>query len=78
MPHHIKSKGALGSGDIYYQDGNRWTGTYADRKQYSNKSDADAQAATQETRVIKNTSGTVVSSYAYKTAAYANATVVTE
>ena len=78
MPHHIKSKGALGSGDIYYKAVDTWTQVYADRKQYSNKSDADAQAATQETRVIKNTSGTVVSSYAYKTAAYANATVVTE
>ena len=36
MPYHIKSVGSMGSGDIYYQDGNRWTGTYADRKQYSN------------------------------------------
>ena len=78
MPYHVKSVGALGTGDIYYKGGDTWTQVYADRKQYSNKSDADAQAATQETRVIKNTSGTVVSSYAYKTAAYANATVVTE
>ena len=78
MPYHVKSTGALGTGTIYYEDGNTWTQVYADRKQYSAKSDADTQAATSETRVIKNTSGTVVSSYAYKTAAYANATVVTE
>ena len=78
MPHHIKSKGALGSGDIYYKADDTWTQVYADRKQYSNKSDADTQAATQETKIIKNTSGTIVSSYSYKTAVYANATVVTE
>ena len=78
MPYHVKSTGAMGTGDIYYKADGTWTQTYADRKQYSAKSDADAIAATQETRVIKNTSGTVVSSYAYKTAAYANATVVTE
>ena len=78
MPYHIKSVGAMGTGDIYYKADDTWTQVYADRKQYSNKSDADTQAATSDTRVIKNTSGTIVSSYTYKTAAYANATVVTE
>ena len=78
MPYHIKSVGALGTGDIYYKADDTWTQIYADRKQYSNKSDADTQAATQETATIKNTSGTVVSSYSYKTAVYANASVITE
>ena len=78
MPHHIKSKGALGSGDIYYKADDTWTQVYADRKQYSNKSDADTQVATSETRVIKNTSGTVCSTYTYKTKEYSNATVITE
>ena len=72
MPYHIKSVGSMGSGDIYYQDGNRWTGTYADRKQYSNKSDADAQAATTETRVIGGKTMTYTPEW------WANATVVTE
>ena len=78
MPHHIKSKGALGSGDIYYKADDTWTQVYADRKQYSNKSDADAQAATQETRVIKNTSGVICSTYTYQLDVYKNSTVVTE
>ena len=78
MPYHVKSVGALGTGDIFYKEGNQWTGTYANRKQYSAKSDADTQAATSETRVIKNTSGTVCSTYTYKTKEYSNATVITE
>ena len=78
MPHHIKSKGALGSGDIYYKADDTWTQVYADRKQYSNKSDADAQAATQETRTMKTPSGTIVSSYTYQLDIYKNSTVVTE
>ena len=78
MPHHIKSKGALGSGDIYYKADDTWTQVYADRKQYSNKSDADAQAAESITRTIKNTSGVVVKTYTYKTKEFANASVITE
>ena len=78
MPHHIKSKGALGSGDIYYKADGTWTQTYADRKQYSAKSDADAVAATSETKTIKNTSGTICSSYTYQLDIYKNSTVVTE
>ena len=78
MPYHVKSVGAMGTGDIYYKADGTWTQTYADRKQYSAKSDADTQAATSETRVIKNTSGTVCSTYTYKTKEYSNATVITE
>ena len=78
MPYHVKSVGAMGTGDIYYKGGDTWTQVYADRKQYSAKSDADTQAATSETRVIKNTSGTVCSTYTYQPDAYKNSTVVTE
>ena len=78
MPYHIKSVGSMGTGDIYYKADDTWTQVYADRKQYSAKSDADTQAATSETRVIKNTSGTVCSTYTYKTKEYSNATVITE
>tara|TARA_B100000131_G_C17725044_1_gene454445 strand:+ start:149 stop:367 length:219 start_codon:yes stop_codon:yes gene_type:complete len=72
MPYHVKSVGALGTGDIYYKEGNQWTGTYADRKQYSNKSDADAVAATEVTRTIGTTS------FKYQPDIYKNSTVVTE
>ena len=78
MPYHVKSVGALGTGDIYYKGGDTWTQVYADRKQYSAKSDADSLAATSVTRTIKNTSGTIVSSYTYQPDAYKNSTVVTE
>ena len=78
MPFHIKSVGALGTGDIYYKGGQNWTQTYADRKQYSAKSDADALAATSETRTIKNPDGTIVKSYTYQPDIYKNSTVVTE
>ena len=37
MPYHIKSVGELSVGDVYFKEGNQWTNTYADRKQYSNK-----------------------------------------
>ena len=78
MPYHVKSTGAMGTGDIYYKADGTWTQTYADRKQYSAKSDADAIKATRETRTIKNTSGTVCSSYTYQLDVYKNSTVVTE
>ena len=83
MPYHVKSTGAMGTGNIYYEGGdtgnkNCWTGTYADRKQFSNKSDADAIAATQETRTMKPPSGTIVSTYTYELDIYKNSTVVTE
>ena len=78
MPYHIKSVGSMGTGDIYYKADDTWTQVYADRKQYSAKSDADTQAATSETRVIKNTSGVVCSTYTYQLDVYKNSTVVTE
>ena len=52
MPYHIKTPAKLNTGDVYWKGGNVWTNVYADRKQYSSKSTADAQAATTETRVI--------------------------
>ena len=72
MPYHVKSTGAMGTGTIYYEGGDSWTQSYADRKQYSNKSDADARAATTVTRVIGTASMT------YTPEIYENATVVTE
>ena len=72
MPHHIKSKGALGSGDIYYKADDTWTQVYANRKQYSAKADADALAATQITRTLG------CRSYTYQPSIYKNSTVVTE
>ena len=78
MPYHVKSTGAMGTGDIYYKADDTWTDVYADRKQYSSKSDADTQAATQITRTMKTPSGTVVSSYTYQLDVYKNSTVVTE
>ena len=78
MPYHVKSVGAMGTGDIYYKGGDTWTQVYADRKQYSAKSDADALAATSETRTIKNPDGTIVKSYTYQPDIYKNSTVVTE
>ena len=72
MPFHIKSVGELSVGDVYFKEGNQWTNTYADRKQYSNKSDADAVAATEVTRTIGTTS------FKYQPDIYKNSTVVTE
>ena len=78
MPYHVKSTGALGTGDIYYKEDGTWTQTYADRKQYSAKSDADAVAASSETKTMKTPSGTIVSSYTYQLDIFKNSTVVTE
>ena len=72
MPFHVKSVGAMGTGTVYYEGGNQWTQAYADRKHYSSKSDADALAATQITRV---TGG---KTYTYQPDIYKNSTVVTE
>ena len=51
MPYHVKTPKALGTGDVYWKENNTWTDVYADRKQYSTKSAADAVKATTETRV---------------------------
>ena len=78
MPYHVKSTGAMGTGDIYYEGGDTWTQIYANRKQFSSSSDATAVKNTHETKTIKNTSGTIVSSYTYQLDVYKNSTVVTE
>tara|TARA_R100000008_G_C3482061_1_gene114356 strand:+ start:296 stop:514 length:219 start_codon:yes stop_codon:yes gene_type:complete len=72
MPFHVKSVGAMGTGTVYYEGGNRWTQVYADRKQYSSKSDADALAATSITRTMGGRS------YSYQPDVFKNSTVVTE
>ena len=69
MAYYIKTPGKLISSDVYWKGNNTWTGTYADRKQYSNKSDADAQAATTVTTSLGIT---------YQPDWWKNSTVVTE
>ena len=70
--YHIKTPKALGTGDVYWKENNTWTETYADRKQYSTKSAADAVKATTVTRVIGGKTMT------YQPKWWADATVVTE
>ena len=42
--YHIKRPRPFESGDVYYKsDGDQWTGTYADRKQFSTEAQANAQ-----------------------------------
>ena len=72
MPFHIKSVGAMGSGNIYFKGGETWTQVYADRKQYSAEADADAQKAASITRTLGGTS------YNYQLDIFKNATVVSE
>ena len=56
-----------------------WTQTYADRKQYSAKSDADAVKATSEnSKLLRTFRNNEVSSYTYQPDIYKNSTVVTE
>ena len=72
MPYHVKSTGAMGTGTIYYEGGDSWTQTYANRKQFANISDANAVKGTQVTRTLGPKSHT------YTPDIYANSTVVTE
>ena len=72
MPYHVKTPKALGTGDVYWKENNTWTDVYADRKQYSTKSAADAVKATTVTRVIGGKTMT------YAPAWFADSTVVTE
>tara|TARA_B100000029_G_scaffold349840_1_gene342222 strand:- start:28 stop:246 length:219 start_codon:yes stop_codon:yes gene_type:complete len=72
MPYHIKSTGAMGTGDIFYEGGDTWTQIYANRKQFSSSSDATAVKNTQVTRTLGP------KSYTYTPDIYANSTVVTE
>ena len=71
MPYHIKTPGTL-TGDVYWKGDNTWTVTYADRKQYANKSDADAQAATTQTETLGD------KTISWTPGWWKNATVVTE
>ena len=71
MPYHIKTPGKL-AGDVYWKGDNTWTVTYNDRKQYANKSDADAQAATTQTETLGNRNITYTPTW------WENSTVVTE
>ena len=68
MPYHVKTPAALTSGDVYWKENNTWTSVYADRKQYANKSDADAVKATTVT----------LNGITYQPKWFSNSTVVTE
>ena len=72
MPYHVKTPKSIGTGDVYWKENNTWTDVYADRKQYSTKSAADAVKATTETRVI---GGKTMN---YQPKWFADSTVVTE
>ena len=67
MPYHIKTPGKL-VGDVYWKGENTWTETYADRKQFSAKSAADAVKAT----TVTMNGVTLTPKW------FANSTVVTE
>ena len=68
MPYHVKTPGKLEVGDVYWKENNSWTDTYADRKQYANKADADAVKATTAT----------INCITYQPDWFKNSTVVTE
>ena len=46
MPYHVKTPAKLNTGDVYWKGNNSWTSVYADRKQFSNVTDATAVKAT--------------------------------
>ena len=70
MPFHIKTNSVMNPtiGDVYYKDDNTWTETYADRKVYTNESDANAIKATTVT----------MNGVTYAPKHFANSTVVSE
>ena len=70
MPFHIKTNSVMNPtiGDVYYKDDNTWTETYADRKVYTNESDADAVKATTVT----------MNGVTYTPKHFVNSTVVSE
>ena len=41
MPYHVKKPGIYVSGDVYFKVPNIWTETYADRTQFTNKTNVD-------------------------------------
>ena len=42
MPFHIRRPEDVSSGKHFYEGSSQWTATYADRKQYANESDCNA------------------------------------
>ena len=69
--YHIKTPSVLNPtiGDVYWKGDNTWTETYSDRKVYTNRTTANAQAATTVTTSLGIT---------YQPKWWANSTVVTE
>ena len=77
MPYHIKKGSILGSavptdGNEYYIGNDSWSNDYSRRMVYSNKADADAQAATTVTYTLGDRTIT------YQPGWWKNSTVVTE
>tara|TARA_X000001036_G_scaffold382101_1_gene374593 strand:+ start:320 stop:532 length:213 start_codon:yes stop_codon:yes gene_type:complete len=70
MPFHIKTPSVMNPtiGDVYYKGDNSWTETYADRKVFTNESDADAVKATTVS----------MNGVTYAPKHYSNSTVVSE
>ena len=69
MPYHVKTPSKVNVGDVYWKGDNSWTNAYADRKQFSSISDANA---------VKATTVTSSQGVTYQPKWFANATVVTE
>ena len=69
MAYHVKTPSKINTGDVYWKGDNTWTNTYADRKQFSSISDANA---------VKATTVTSSQGVTYQPKWFANATVVTE
>ena len=69
MPYHVKTPSKVNVGDVYWKGDNSWTNAYADRKQFSSISDANA---------VKATTVTSPQGVTYQPKWFANATVVTE
>ena len=69
MPYHVKTPSKVNVGDVYWKGNNSWTNTYADRIQFSTRSDADA---------LKATTVTSPQGVTYQPEWFKNATVVNE
>ena len=70
MPFHLKTRSVINPtiGDVYYKGNNTWTETYADRKIYTNETQADAVKATTVT----------MNGITYAPKHFVNSTVVSE
>ena len=66
--YHIKKTSIISGDDVYFKGGDSWTSTYADRKQYTNRTTANNQ---------KNSTVTF-NGITYTPKFWANSTVVTE